>query len=75
VVATSWHPDSPGLNGSELAPWPSTKAEPASEMSAKLAIHPADYAHPVRKRAAAPQRNTRSVSATAKRLFLVSGLY
>jgi hypothetical protein len=44
-------------------------------MQTKPAIRPADHVAAARKPAAAPRRNTRTASASAKKVFMVSGLY
>lgn len=74
VVVASWQPSSSGFNGSEVAAPPSAKPEPVAEM-VKPAIRPANQARPARKAAAAPRQSAGSASASAKKFFIVGGLF
>jgi hypothetical protein len=74
-VVTSWHSDASRPSGSEFSAPPSAKPEPTEEVSTKPAINTADDTHVVRKPAAAPRRNTRSASASARKFLVVTGLY
>jgi len=75
AVISSWQGDTSGLDGPGPAAQPSAKPDAATAMQTKPAIRPADHVAAARKPAAAPRRNTRTASASAKKVFMVSGLY
>jgi hypothetical protein len=75
VAVSSWQGDTSGLDRPELAAPPSAKPEPAAAMQTKPAIRPADRSAAAHKHTAASRRNKQTGSASAKKLFMVSGLY
>jgi len=75
LLAASVQPERPQLVASDPAPISATKPIAVSEGPAEAPVHPVLHVRSAPKRTAAAPRVTRVASASAKKAFIVSGLY